>query len=330
MKIEKKNNNSYRIRKRYNGKVYSITLPYKPTQKEAMELMTEKLNSVGSHRSAHMTFTEAYLAYVNVKSNVMSPSTLRTYKTTFNAIPANFQEMLITDITEIDVQKVINDYSVNHAPKTTKNVYGFITAILGLYRPQLILHCKLPQQIKKEPYLPTESDIKAIFEYIKGSQFEIAIKLAAYGLRRSEICALTLDDLDGCTLTINKAIVLNQNKEWITKTTKTVESTRQIDISAELADLIREHGIYEGHPNSIGKYLNRVQDALGIPRFGIHKMRHFYASYSHSLGIPDKYIMEAGGWKTNTVLNQVYKHAMADKNREMQKIVSDKIAGLFS
>ena len=315
MKIEKRSENSYRIRKKYKGKTYTVNLSYKPTQKEALELMAQKLNEA-ENTSKRMDFASAYKSYIDVKSNILSPSTIKTYKTTFNALPDKFKNMNISDIAEVDVQKVINDYSVGHSPKTTKNVYGFITAILGLYRPQLVLRCKLPQQVKNNAYLPTETDIKRIMDYAKGSNYEIALKLACLGMRRSEICALTPDDIVGNTISINKALVLNTNKEWVIKPTKTTESTREIYIPDDVVELIKENGLFSGHPGTITKYLNRVQDALEIPRFGIHKMRHFYASYSHSIGIPDKYIMEAGGWKTTSVLNSVYKHALKDKNED--------------
>ena len=38
MKIEKRGENSYRIRKMYKGQMYTVTFEHKPTQKEAMPL----------------------------------------------------------------------------------------------------------------------------------------------------------------------------------------------------------------------------------------------------------------------------------------------------
>lgn len=177
--------------------------------------------------------------------------------------------------------------------------------------------------------MPTETDLKRLFEYIKDSRYEVAVKLAALGMRRSEICALTPQDLDGNILTINKAKVQGTDEKWIIKTTKTTDSTRQIYIPNELAELIRSKGLYNGHAGAITKYINHAQDELGMPRFGIHRLRHFYASSAHSQGIPDQYIMEAGGWKSPAVLNSVYKHAMKDKNENMQKIMADKIKNLY-
>ncbi len=60
-----------------------------------------------------------------------------------------------------------------------------------------------------------------------------AVCLAAFGtLRRSEICALTTDDVHGNTISISKAMVRVSNKEWIIKTTKTISSTREVIMHA--------------------------------------------------------------------------------------------------
>lgn len=50
-----------------------------------------------------------------------------------------------------------------------------------------------------------------------------------------------------------------------------------------------------------------------------HDFCHYYASMSHALGIPDSCIMDAGGWKTDNALKTVYRHAMDDQKRKLQK-----------
>lgn len=46
MKIEKLPSRSFRIRKMYKGKMYSVTFEHKPTQKEAMQAMAAELDKV--------------------------------------------------------------------------------------------------------------------------------------------------------------------------------------------------------------------------------------------------------------------------------------------
>lgn len=75
---------------------------------------------------------------------------------------------------------------------------------------------------------------------------------------------------------------------WVEKTTKTTSSTREIVIPMEIADKVREKGyIYKGHPNSITRFLENTEDALGIPRFPLHKLRHYFASKMSALNIPE-------------------------------------------
>lgn len=50
---------------------------------------------------------------------------------------------------------------------------------------------------------------------------------------------------------------------------------------------------------------------------------------SHSLGIPDSYIMASGGWKSDNTLKTVYRHAMDEKKEEMQKFAAQYITELI-
>lgn len=334
MTINKLPSGSYRIRQMVNGKNYSVTVPHKPTKKEAEQLIYEKINInvIETGKKEKKTFYDCAYDYIEIKSNVLSPTTVRMYRGTLNSsIPGWFSNKDIETITQQDIQKVINEYSLNHAPKTTRNLSGFISAVFGVYVPSMIIKTTLPQKDKKEPYIPSDDDIKTIFNSFAGTEFEAAIKLCCLGLRRSEVCALNLSDLtEDNLLTINKAKVMDEYNNWVIKQTKTTESTRTIKIPSELADLIRKQGfIYKGHPNSIYDALQRIQDKNNITRFSLHKLRHYFCSNAHALGIPDAYIMAMGGWRTDNVMKTIYRHAMADKNLQMQDAIINKMSSLY-
>lgn len=294
MKMEKLPSGSYRIRKMYQGRMYTVIVDSKPTQKEAIQLLAAEMDKAQTVKQ-RMRFDTAAKQYIEVKSNVLSPSTIRGYTSILANLPDWFTKLLIADIDSINVQKMVNEYSKTHSPKSTSNAHGFVSAILAMFCPNTVIYTTLPQKIKNEPYIPTNSDIKRILDYARGTKFEIALTLATFGLRRSEICALTPEDLDGNMLTVNKALVQGADKKWSVKTTKTEAGTRTIYIPDNLADLIRKQGyVYDGYPNSIVCYLQKVQKKLGIPKFSLHKLRHYYASMSHAIGIPDSYIMQSG------------------------------------
>ncbi len=290
MKIEKLPSGSYRIRKMYKGKTYTVTFDYKPTQKEAMQAMAEELDKVQEKR-LEMTFEVAAKEYITSRKSVISPSTVRGYYGIIRQTPKSFLDMNVHD-TAMDVQKEINRYSKDHSPKSVRNYHGFISAVLGAFCPHLKLTTTLPQKRKNEPYIPTNEDIKKILDHAKNTQFEIPIILACYGMRRSEICALRPEDIDGDVVTINKALGQDENKEWVVKSTKTTASTRSIIIPLELAEKIKNQGyVYNGHPGKISDYLSRTQKKLGIEHFSIHKLRHYFASKMSALNVPEADIL---------------------------------------
>jgi integrase len=324
MKIEKLPSGSYRIRKMYKGKTYSVVFDFKPTQKEAIQAMADELDKVkNKHKS--MTFQAASEEYIESKRNVLSPSTILGYKKIIKQISDNFLKENIHDITTLDVQSEINRMSKKYSPKTVRNHHGFISAVLGTFCPNLKICTTLPQKLKNEPYTPSREDVKRILEKVKGTEYEIPITLACYGLRRSEICALTVEDLEDDILHINKALVQDENQNWVVKTTKTTSSTRNIIIPTELADKIRKKGfIYNGHPNQILKYLTRIETELNIPHFSLHKLRHYFASEMSYIGIPEADILSLGGWETDTVMKTVYRHSMMDKKENAKREAAHK------
>lgn len=51
-----------------------------------------------------------------------------------------------------------------------------------------------------------------------------------------------------------------------------------------------------------------------------HHLRHYPASIQHALGIPDAYIMQAGGWGNDRVLKEVYRHTLEDTKQKMSNV----------
>lgn len=331
MKIEKLPSGSYRVRKMYKGKIYTVIFDGKPTQKEAMLKMAEKMG-IAQEEKESMTFRIAADKYIESKRNVLSPSTIRGYRGVISQVSKSFLDKSLYDINSVDVQREINKFSKEHSPKTVRNQHGFISAVLGMFYPSLKLNTTLPQKAKNEPYIPSDEDIKIILECAKNTEFEIPLVLACYGMRRSEICALTPDDIEGDVVTIDKALVQDENRKWIVKQTKTVESTRKIIIPIEIAKKIKEQGyVYNGHPGKISDYLYRTQKKLGMQKFSIHKLRHYFASKMSAMNIPEADILKMGGWETDYVMKTVYRHSMMDKEEQAKREAAEKLRDtLFS
>ena len=324
MTIEKLPSGNYRVVQMVNGTRYRATFDHKPSKIEAMKViskMTERPTPTNS------TVLSACGAYIESKINVLSPASIRQYNGIVRQISPNFGNKYLKAVTHSDIQAEVNRYSKGKAPKTVKDFAHFIVGVFNFY--DVDIKCPtLPQAVKKKKYLPTTEDAKRIVQYYKGTQYEVYFRLALYGLRRSEILALQLSDLDVNLLTIDKALVQDANKEWVVKTTKTTDSTRTIVIDDELASLIQEQGyVFKGFPNMPYKHLQVAQKALGIPQFPLHAFRHLTASFLHNIGYSDKQIEKIGGWKTDYVMKAVYQEAM--EMEEAKKNTSIDIAGIL-
>lgn len=335
MTIEQLPSGSYRIRQMYEGKRYNITVPYKPSKKEAITLMAQKLNtephttSQKSEKGTCKYFIDTFIA--NSERKGLSPATVRNYYSIVRNMSETFLNAKFYDIKQEDIQTEVNEYAEEHSPKSVRNFYGLIHSVFAEKRPELNLSIKLPPKQFKAEYEPSTNDIQRIIEASVGTRYECAYKLAVLGLRRGEIVAITAADLDdNNVLTIDKDIVLDKDNHYIVKDKpKTEESYRRILIPLELAELIRKQGrAYSGDPHSINKYLHTFQDKLGIPRFRLHMFRHFAVAYLHKAGFSDQQIMSYGGWSNSSdIMKRAYRYNLDPE--ESQKNISASLGGLM-
>lgn len=339
MNIEKLPSGSWRIRKTIKGKTYSVIMDYKPTKTEAENIMFEKImeSKNEAEKKNTITFKEAGAKYIESKESVLSPKTVREYKSMNKNIAEWFSGKPVMDIEQLDINTLVNKLSADKkSPKTIRNYHGFVSAVLKTFRPTISINTTLPQKVRNAVYIPSKDDIDKILNELRETEFETPIRLAMHGMRRSEICSLTVDDIQkviyqdkktGYQITINKATVLNEDNEWVQKGTKVSASTRTIPIDTELAEMILEKGyVYKGHPNSITCKMKKVQKKLEIEPFGIHKLRHYFASELVANGIPAVDIQYLGGWETDIVMKTVYTHSKLEQDKESRRKAMDIIS----
>lgn len=319
MKFEQLPSGSYRIKKVVKGVTYRVTFDHKPSQKEIALALAEKIQDEGVRNGSFYKYAKEY---IQNKKGVVSPATIRTYNTKLDQLSEGFRNENIYEIDSNKVQSEISLFAEDHAPKTTKTLYGFISSVLTAYRPNLKLRVKLPQNIAKDVYEPNNEDIKRILERAENTEYSVPFQLGILGCRRAEICAASIDDLDGNNLWIHRSKVYN-GKWTIKESPKTDASNRILPLPESLADQIRKQGyIYNNHPNALNKAIHRYQKQLGIPAFKFHALRSYFASYAHSLGIPDADIMSIGGWETDTIMKKVYRKSMEESKKRSMDIIT--------
>lgn len=316
---------SWYIRKRFNGKQVYINFTHKPANYE----IEQKIFGIQMNNRPNMkgTFKNYADDYISSKSNVLSPSTIESYKSIIRNLSPAFLGKKMADITQVDVQKEINQYTTTRSAKSTKNANGFISAVMGFYRPDLVLKTRISKTASKKVRIPTDDEVKIIINEVRGTEYELPTLLAICGLRRSELLAVTDKDLDqNNMLTIARSLVKSEDGYRIKESNKTVSSTRKIWIPNDIADLLREKKVvYTGFPNNIYRNLVRIQNKYGMEHFTLHALRHYYISYAHAQGIPDASIAATVGHKNTNTTRAVYLHAQQEHQTELQKKVADSL-----
>ena len=290
-----------------------------PTKKEAEYMAAQFLLEKQPAFKGDMTFKEALTAYIDLRRPVLSPGSIREYVRSIKNYD-DISNVRISQITQELIQQHVNSFSRDHSPKSVRDNHALITAVLGQYRPNFALNTTLPQKRRPNLYIPTDDDIKKIMVAAEGSEMEIPILLAAFGpMRRGEICALDREDISGTRVHVHCSMVLDENKQYVIKQPKSYAGDRFIDFPPFITDKIPKGTgrVTDLNPNMITQRFNHVLKRAGVPHFRFHDLRHYAASIMHAIGVPDAYIMERGGWGSDTTLKNVYRHTLDDQRSQM-------------
>ena len=297
--------------------------------------ITEWNNDRVKNQNGSMTVLDALNRYVEFKTPVLSPSSVRSYKRVIAGRISDHEisAIPVDDLTMIDMQRFINwEITEGLSAKTVKDHYCLIKSAVNLQR-KVDFDVVLPQQEKHIGYTPSDAEIKKLMEYTKEKDHElyVCILLCAFGpLRRSEACCITSDDIHGNLITINKALVRDEFGAWIEKPTKTTESTRVISYPDFVIKELKDYRgrIIQTNPNAIANKYRRAMQHAGLRVCGMHSLRRYGASIIHSLSVPDAYLMQRGGWKNATVMRAAYITALDDQQKKQTDVINAHFAGL--
>lgn len=300
-------------------------------EKQASDWAAEKESHILNYET--MTFAQALEGYITAKSNVLSPTTYREYRSCQRNAYASINNLQLYKLDSIKVQTWINEYSKEHAPKTVRNAYGLLNAAVTFYDPHFKVKPNLPMRKKPELYTPSDTDIKKLLSYIQGTNLEIAVYLGAFcAMRLGEICALESTDITGNVITINKSLALCEDGSYKIKQPKTFSSYRTVHAPDFVIQRLSgiDGRILNMKPYNVTKALKRALKKNNLPDFRFHDLRHYAASILHAIGIPDQYIMNYGGWKTDYVMKSVYRNAIDEETQKMNDKISDHFTELHA
>lgn len=288
--------------------------------------------------TGNMTLGEGIDEYICSSDGVLSPTTILGYKKIRKNSFQSLMDMKMNKITTNDLKKAVNNEAKRRqervkkesrplSPKTIKNAYGLISSVLRIHRPDLDTNVPLPatKNIIKE-VLPPE----VIFDVVKGTDIELPTLLAMWlSFSMSEIRGLTKSkSINGDYITIREVVVDADGEAVRKEQAKAFTRTRRLKMPAHikaLVDAVDGDIVVPMTGQAIYKRFARLLEKNELPHMAFHDLRHVNASVMAQLGIPDKYAMERGGWKTDKVMKRVYQHTFS----EQRKAVDDMIDSYF-
>lgn len=304
-----------------------------PTKKEAERMALEYRPALDRR---DLTLAEAMDEYIASRSGTLSPRTVSSYK----SIRRNYLERLkgknINRITQSDIQRAINA-ETGLSPKTVRNIHSFLSTVMSAYRPDFQIRTSLPEKVRPDLVVPSETDIHKLMDAVAGTYMELPVLLAAFGpMRRGEICALRAEDIDGNIVHVRRNLVKSDDPThpWVEKAPKSYAGDRYIDYPDFVRKIWEDTGITSGRfvtvcPDTITKVFPQILARNGIEHFRFHDLRHFSASIQHALGVPDAYIMQRGGWGNDATLKHVYRHVLAKETAEQTRRINDRFSEMY-
>lgn len=304
---------------------------YADSRKAALLLAAEYMNGIRRSRT-DMTVGQAIDNYINIKTGVLSPYSIRGYQTLRDNACTGIADYRVDLVDDKDVQRWISRLVPHYSPKTIRNAYGLMQSAVE-FQTGRTFRVTLPQPKKPQLHTPESDDVQTLIRFARehDPQLLTAILLAAFGpLRRGEICALTGADVDfkKKTIDVNKSLVQVKGEEFI-KPPKTTSSYRVIrmpdQVMDELPHVDKGERLVPMHPNDLTNRFLRAVKKTDIEPIRFHDLRHYGASILHAWGVPDVYIMQRGGWSSDHVMKRIYREALGEETEKINELISKNV-----
>ena len=280
--------------------------------------------------NTNLTVRDALDEYIEVKTNVLSPASLKAYRTIRNSRLLLIKDIPITQLKTIDIQRAVNQDAIKLSRKSIKEGLALLKSACSMQDVEInIKKITLPPAQKKKQYIPT---VDQILPLIIGTEIELPCLLAMWlSLRISEVRGLQFKDIseDGSTIYIRRTKIRLNNSDVVRENTKTVDSTRTNRLPPYLFKLIQQvpHNspddfIVPLYYEKIRRQFKAITSANGY-NITFHTLRHEFATTLNDLGIPSEYIQKLGGWSTDNVMKSVYTHTIKTREQEYQDIINE-------
>lgn len=278
-------------------------------------------------------------------------------KSTFDPLASRVKNKIIplighiklSDLKPYHIEKYHNDlFNQGLGARSVATLHSIVSrAVNYAVKQEMII--KNPCSIVGKPRVPNRDytvwDIKdchLFLSYVKNKDpyKYIAYYLAIYtGMRRSELLALTWDNVDFTKnkIFVNKSLYYKNSSEFYFQDPKTKKSKRAIAIDETIIKELKAHRKqinedrilygpeYKEHdlvcctfdgsptpPNYLGDTFKKITNELDVPKIRFHDLRHTHATILLRIGENPKVIQERLGHASIQITLDTYSHVLPD------------------
>ena len=323
--IKRKDCNSWSARFRKNGKQFTVSAKTQTAcynkLKVAMkkqEEIAEKLKRSNSLEPNAITFEDWFNKWLVLYKQNVKDGTKKEYFICLKYLN-NVANLPINKITAINLMEQLNNIP---GERTKQKVYEIASAIFEkALQNELIIKNPMafidkPKHKRINGLALSNEDEQKLENILISENLDLYLICLYQGLRRGEMLALTIADIDftNKTLTINKSL----NKKSQFDTTKNESSIRTMPLFDKTIKLLTK---YKDRPkdervfgacygSSDKKFRKIINENFANKKYTLHSLRHTFITKCQEAGVPLHIIQRwVGHTIGSNVTNSVYTHS---------------------
>lgn len=327
------------------------------TRREAELALAAFVTEVARDRTAEivahkMTVSEVLAAWLDVKGQRLSPSTIDRYRVAIKHVEPALGPMQVAKLRPHHIEDFYGELvKAGQSGSSIRKVHWAMRQSLAWAHKRghtaLIATdgVELPPLGEREVDPPETAQVRKVVDHALATRpdWGVLIALVAWtGCRRGEACGLHWEDVDlhGGSILIRRAVVAVPGGSQV-KGTKTGE-VRRLAIGPRMVELLREHrarsealaGAVDEilapaafvfspdvasrtpyNPHTITNTFVKLCRAAGVPPLRLHDLRHHSATTLLKNGSSVGEVMDRHGWRTIEMVNR-YRHLLEATDRE--------------
>lgn len=325
----RKNTKTWYARYRLNGKQISVSAK---TQKECYIKLKQALKLKGrikhqtqqNKNSNCITLQEWFLKWLKLYKQNVKQNTLRDFNYSFNYLKRLHNKPLDT-ITPIEINEILSDIKFERRKQIVWELLHSLyeKAILNEITTKNPTNAiEKPKHKKTNGQAFTNEDELKLEKLLVEKELDIYLIGLYQGMRRGELLALTIEDIDF----INKTIRINKglNESNQLDTTKNEYSNRVVPLFDKTAKILAKYKNTSGRLfkmayNTCGKNFQTLIKSNFNKHYTMHSLRHTFITKCKEKNIPEHIIQSWVGHEIgSSVTREVYTHLR--DNAELENI----------